>query len=307
MRIASIDIGTNTILLLVAEVNAKGISNVLCDQQIIARLGKGVDSDRMINRETFLRAESFLNDYRKTCKELQVDKIVAVGTSALRDAKNSNEFCRYIAERTGLDIEIISGDEEARWTYRGGISDFAEEGDHFCVIDIGGGSTEIITGTSDRILSKVSINIGSVRITERFLQDSPPVSGSLQSAKEFIRSELSAHSLQTTSSPLFIGVAGTVTTLAALDLQLPQFNAERINRHFLSRNAIEKIFDELKGKTIEQIIQYPQISSGRADILLAGIMILQGCMDAFGFDTIGVSVKGLRYGTLYREIENLPH
>jgi exopolyphosphatase / guanosine-5'-triphosphate,3'-diphosphate pyrophosphatase len=307
MRIASIDIGTNTILLLVAEIDKNGITKIIRDDQVIARLGKGVDAEKIINQETFLRAEYFLMNYKKTCDLLKVEKILAVGTSALRDARNNIDFCGYIYNKTGIHIEIISGDEEARWTYRGGTTDFSDLSEYFCVIDIGGGSTEVIVGNKEEIISKASFDIGSVRITERFLHDSPPTPASIREATQFTNELISPH-IQTTRLPAYaIGVAGTVTTLAALDLNLAQFDAQSINGHILSKQFVNTIFEDFKNKSVEEINMFPQISFGRADIILAGIMILDCCLEVLKFEKITVSVKGLRYGILLREIKNLFH
>lgn len=307
MRIASLDIGTNTILLLVADCSADGIERTLHDEQVIARLGKGVDADRTINRETFLRAESFLTRYKQTCDTLAVDTIVAVGTSALRDAKNREEFCDYIKKQTGISIEIITGEEEARWTYRGGISEFTERAERFSVLDIGGGSTEIITGNNKEIESKISIDIGSVRITERILKESPPADAAIIEAHEFIKSQIPTTAAETIASTFAVGVAGTLTTLAAMHQHLPQYDRAKVSGYSLQYEDVGAMFALLKDKSLEQIRRIPQISPGREDILLAGIMILMGYMETAHLRSITVSDRGLRYGILYREIERMNH
>jgi exopolyphosphatase/guanosine-5'-triphosphate,3'-diphosphate pyrophosphatase len=307
MRIASLDIGTNTILLLVADCSTQGIERILHDEQVIARLGKGVDADRTITHETFLRAESFLKTYKQTCDALSVDRIVAVGTSALRDAKNSKEFCDYIKERAGIPIEIITGEEEARWTYRGGISEFSGRAEYFSVLDIGGGSTEIITGNNQEIESKISIDIGSVRITERILKGSPPEDSAIMEAHEFIRQQMPKTIAETITSTFAVGVAGTLTTLAALHQQLPQYDPTKVSNYSLQYEDVCAMFGLLKDKSLEQIRRYPQISPGREDIILAGIMILMGYMEATHLQSITVSDRGLRYGILYREIDQMNH
>jgi exopolyphosphatase/guanosine-5'-triphosphate,3'-diphosphate pyrophosphatase len=307
MRIASIDIGTNTILLLIAEVNKNGIVKVLHDEQVIARLGKGVDENRIINQETFLRAKDYLLHYRNVCDSFSVNRIVAVGTSALRDAENKFEFITYILETTGIAIEILSGDDEAQWTYLGGISDFIGRSEQYSVIDIGGGSTEIIAGNSTEIQSKVSLDLGSVRITERILKNSPPENSALIESHEFILSTIPAEQIKTIRSTFAIGVAGTLTTLAALHQQLPKYIPEKINGYILSLDDIRSMFVLLKDKSIEQISAFPQISAGRADIILAGIMILMGFMEKSNLRQITVSDRGLRYGIVVKEIERLFH
>ncbi len=305
MRIASIDIGTNTILLLIADVNKNGIVKILHDEQVIARLGKGVDAKRIINQETFVRAKDFLSHYKGVCNSFSVEQISAVGTSALRDAHNNVEFINYIKDAVGLSIEILSGSEEAKWTYRGGISDFIGRAEKYSVVDIGGGSTEIITGNSIGILSKVSLDIGSVRITERILKDSPPEISALIEAHEFILSTIPVEQIRTIRSTFTIGVAGTLTTLAALHQQLPEYVPEMINGYHLTFDDICSMFASLKDKSVEQISTIPQISAGRADIILAGIMILMGFMEKSGLKQITVSDRGLRYGILLREIEGI--
>ncbi len=308
MRIASLDIGTNTILLLIAEVDKNGITKVLHDEQVIARLGKGVDADRTINRETFRRAADFLRTYKHTCDMFSVNKIVAVGTSALRDAKNRDEFCEYIQQQVGISIDVISGNEEAQWTYRGGISEFLDaphRAEQYSVIDIGGGSTEIIIGNRTTILSKTSIDIGSVRITERILKFSPPDDSAIIEADEFIHSQIKSSAVGNINNTFSVGVAGTLTTLAALHQRLPSYIPDKVSGYTLSYDDAGSMFGLLKDKSVEQIRTFPQISAGREDIILAGIMILMGCMESCSIDTITVSDRGLRYGIILKEIEKL--
>lgn len=305
MRIASIDLGTNTILLLIADLKPDGTLSVIHDEQVIARLGKGVDSERMINRESFVRVAGFLKAYKATCDRFGVERICAVGTSAVRDAKNRDEFIAALESESGIRIEILSGDDEARWTYLGGISEFSGRAERYSVVDIGGGSTEIITGDEKNILSKVSIDIGSVRITERILKDSPPETGALMEAHEFIASQIPSDAVREIGSTFAVGVAGTATTLAALDQQLPHYQPEKVSGYVLTADAVGAMFGLLKDKSFSQITAFPQISAGRADIILAGIMILMGYMEAGKLRQITVSDRGLRYGILYREIERL--
>jgi exopolyphosphatase/guanosine-5'-triphosphate,3'-diphosphate pyrophosphatase len=300
MIVASIDIGTNTILLLIAEVQNGRITKILHDEQVIARLGKGVDAERIISQETFVRAGGFLRRYKETCDSFGVEKICAVGTSALRDAKNRDEFTAYIRERTGIAIEILSGDDEALWTYRGGISEFGGRSERYSVVDIGGGSTEIIIGDTTGITSKVSIDLGSVRINERILKDSPPEIPALIEAHQLIASQMPPITKEVAST-FAVGVAGTLTTLAALHQRLPQYLPERVSGYSLRYDDVCGMFGLLKDKSISQITAFPQISAGRADIILAGIMILMGYMEAGSLPQITVSDRGLRFGIVLRE------
>ena len=176
MRLASIDIGTNTILMLIAEIGKDGAMEVLRDEHTIARLGKGVDEKGSIQKETFARISNILKDLRSIARYYNVDRIIACGTSALRDAKNSREFLDFIEQEVNLKINVISGIEEAELTYLGATSDLKPDisGHRYAVLDIGGGSTEISFGNRSCMESAYSIDIGSVRLTERILKQSPP-------------------------------------------------------------------------------------------------------------------------------------
>jgi len=230
-----------------------------------------------------------------------VHGIKICGTSALRDASNRQEFVGFINDQLGLNIDILSGDEEAEFTYLGGISEYLQESSEkdYAVLDIGGGSTELIVGNGLSVSSAISIDIGSVRITERLLKTSPPESTALVNAEGFILEQLSSFPILPPQIML-IGVAGTLTTLAALDLRLPEFDRLKINRHVLSLKVIEDIFEELKTLTSDQLRAYPQIHPLRADILLAGILILRETLKWTGTSQIIVSDRGLRYGMLIK-------
>ena len=190
MKIASIDIGTNTILMLIAEIEGNRISGILRDEHAIARMGKGVDENRCINQEAFERVLGFLQTYKKIAFDEGVSKISVCGTSALRDAANREEFLQYIFDRTQMRIRILSGTEEALMTYKGALWGFPEFGGTRGVLDIGGGSTEIIFGNAGEILEAQSIDIGSVRLTERILRKSPPDPDQLSEACKFARDQV---------------------------------------------------------------------------------------------------------------------
>jgi exopolyphosphatase/guanosine-5'-triphosphate,3'-diphosphate pyrophosphatase len=302
MKIASIDIGTNTILLLIAETEHGSIKRVFHDEQAIARIGKGVDRAGVISRETFSRALQFFQSYQKTIRLFNVNKIIAVGTSALRDAVNKVDFCNFIFTECGISIEILTGDEEAEWTYWGGISEFIKTASSFCLLDIGGGSTEIIAGTAESIHSKISLNIGCVRITERFLHGNPPHTNEVSEARLEVRAVLQEIKRFLISESLVVGVAGTVTTLAALELQLPHYDPEKVTGFRLNRSTIQKQFQKLSSMTTSEIGTLRQVSPGREDIILAGILILDEFMEQTSTDTITVSDRGLRYGMVLREL-----
>jgi exopolyphosphatase / guanosine-5'-triphosphate,3'-diphosphate pyrophosphatase len=306
MRLASIDIGTNTILMLVADVGRNDALTVVRDEHIIARLGKGVDEYGHIQKETFQRVQEILSRLKDIANTDEVHYIAAYGTSAFRDAANRQEFIDFIKERLSLDIKILSGQEEAEMTYQGAVSEYLSDSPsgEYAVLDIGGGSTELVTGTGSNVSSAVSIDIGCVRLTERILKSSPPTNIDLENATLFIQDQL-RHILPLSSKTKLIGVAGTVTTLAALDLHLKAFNRALINRHALTKETVERIFQELRPLTLDQIRSYPQIHPSRADILLAGILILREALQKTDISQIIVSDRGLRYGTLLQSAHSL--
>lgn len=306
MRLSSIDIGTNTILMLIADVRPDGEIHVARDEHFIARLGKGVDEHRRILPETFERVLRCLSHYKQVHDEARSERILACGTSALRDAVNRDEFIEFIKSRLGFEITVLRGDQEAELTYLGSVSEFLEEGfqQSFAVIDIGGGSTELTYGISGSVTSTRSLDIGSVRLTERFLKSSPPDESALKEAEEYIRDRVNSFPLLEDGTRC-IGVAGTLTTLAAIDLQLHVYDRMRVSGHVLSLDVIQKIFDRLKDKRLEEIKAIPQILSQRADIILAGILILCELMKQIGVDRITASDRGLRYGILMNEAKRL--
>ena len=306
MRLTSIDIGTNTILMLVADVAADGTVSPVRDEQVIARLGKGVDANRRITAETSDRVLRFLQDYKAISESLHSEKIIACGTSALRDASNSREFIRFMKEKLGLEITVLSGEEEADLTYRGAVSEFSSLGadQPLAVLDIGGGSTELTTGIGASVTGTVSLDLGCVRLTERILQSSPPTSPALNHAISGVREAVLSFP-QLPPQIRLIGVAGTVTTLAAIDLKLESYDCSGVSGHFLTFEAIEQIFDKLRSHTLDLMArEFPQIESGRADIILAGIMILMESLRRFDVRGITVSDRGLRYGMALREFSS---
>jgi exopolyphosphatase/guanosine-5'-triphosphate,3'-diphosphate pyrophosphatase len=306
MRLASIDIGTNTILMLVADVQRDGSLKVVRDEHFIGRLGKGVDEHGIILKETFDRILAILSQLKSIADSIGIEHLSVCGTSALRDAENRQEFIDFIKEKLALEIRILSGNEEAELTYLGAVSEYLTHTNskNYAVLDIGGGSTELVTGSVEKVTSSVSIDIGSVRLTERILKRNPPSDISLENAVQLVRNHLkNIFPLSRTTE--IIGVAGTLTTLAALDLRIPDFDRNLINRHVLTIEAIDRIFQELRPLTLDQLRNYPQIHPSRADILLAGIIILREILRKVNLSKITVSDRGLRYGIVIKTAQTL--
>jgi exopolyphosphatase / guanosine-5'-triphosphate,3'-diphosphate pyrophosphatase len=300
MRVGSIDIGTNTILLLVADVSPDGQVSTLLDVQAIGRLGRGVDREKNIRQDAFARCRDIILDHLRSTEEWKPDVVIATGTSALRDARNRAEFISHILESTGLDIEVLSGDEEARLTYSGAISGL-RTGDAACaVLDIGGGSTELSTGKGLVLHSHRSIDIGAVRLTEKHLSHSPPTGNEIEDLFAHIRGEIAGYP-EMPDIVMFVGVAGTVTTLAAIELGLRKYDARAIAGYELSIDRIEARFNRFKQMTPAELESAMSIDPGRSDIILAGIAILLSVMKRFSIPEVVVSERGLRYGVAIRE------
>jgi exopolyphosphatase/guanosine-5'-triphosphate,3'-diphosphate pyrophosphatase len=307
MILSVIDIGTNTILMVTVEIVGGTIVRVLGDEHAIARLGSGVDASRTILPETFDRVEGFLRRYRAIAEDLGAARIVAFGTSALRDARNRDAFVAAMRERTGIAIELLSGNDEAVWTYRGALFGLGLDARRSAVLDIGGGSTELAFGDGERVERATSVDIGAVRLTERFFPSLPPSSDALAAARAWA-GETAAELFGLPAPTALVGVAGTVTTLGAIARGLERFDAQELNGTPLALATIEEIASHLATLTHEQTRAIPQIASGRADIILAGTTILVAVMRRLGIETIVVSTRGVRYGIALREARReAPH
>lgn len=303
MILSTIDIGTNTILMVTAQGSPGGAIQILGDEHAIARLGKGVDASRTILPETFGRVAKFLLRYRQIAESHHADRIVAFGTSALRDARNQQQFIAEMAERTGITIQVLSGQEEAQWTYRGALFGLAAAPtpSPIAVLDIGGGSTEIAVGDGASLQHSISLDIGAVRLAERCFSGLPPSAAELSNAREFARKEL-ASTFNLPPQTVAVGVAGTVTTLGAMHAGMEQFNAESLNGRWLPAGVIGTTVGRLAGLTLAETEAIPQINSGRADIILAGAIILEEFMKRHQLPQLMVSTRGVRYGVMLREM-----
>lgn len=291
-RIAAIDIGTNTLLMTVADVAEDGSMTILDDIHSIARLGQNVDASRIIQPEARKRAIAILINYKLKCNELNVQEIRAVGTSCLRDAANRDEVCTEFELALGSPIEVISGDEEARLCFVGTVENDAPT----TIVDIGGGSTEIICGHGKEITFHKSLDIGAVRLTERYFRTLPPTTTQVQTAFDEVRA-----TIYTIDKQLFYpirAVAGTPTTLAAVTMGLDTYNPSKIHNYLLGALSIHILLRELLSNSLEEIRTIPGVHPGRADILPAGALILHEILNYADQLKCTVSIKGLRYGVL---------
>ncbi|ASQ91437.1 phosphatase [Prosthecochloris sp. GSB1] len=302
-RISFIDIGTNTALLLIADLDpVNNRIEPVFHKQTIVRLGRNVDEQKIIDHAAMQRLIQCMLDFKALSKEHEAGKIVAAGTSALRDAKNRMEIIDEVVRASGVVIKTLSGEEEAAMTFTGAVAGMENTPERFTVIDIGGGSTELSMGGIDHIEESVSLDIGSVRLTERFFSTLPPPEKELESAKAAIDRMLMEH-----LEPFFagreqvFGVAGTLTTIATVVSGLERFEPEKIHNFRLRYDQVHDLLEEFKVSSLEQIT-VKGVPEGRADVITMGTLILHQFMRLLGVETITVSIQGLRFGLAQREL-----
>ncbi len=292
-KIAGIDLGSNTILMLIADIDSNNNLKYIRDENSIARLGEGVNQYKIINQNAIDRSVEILKEYKKICIEEKVDEIIACGTSAMRDATNGEQVAEIFSNILDAKVEIISGDEEARLTFIGAI----ENTNRCTIIDIGGGSTEFITGENNEIEYKYSINIGAVRIKEMFFNSHPPKNDELIKAKKFILQNLSLLDKANISNFSY-AVAGSPTSIAGIHLNLSEFDYDKIHLFKLYPQIINDVWDIILSHSVDEIIKKYNMHPRRADIISAGVLILKTTLEYFNNLPCVVSVKGLRYGII---------
>jgi len=283
VRVAAVDLGTNTTRLLVADVEDGRVGEVHRETRI-TRLGEGVDARGRLLPLPIARVRNALSEYRRTLERLGAERTLAVATSAVRDAENGEAFLGEVEWSYGFATRLVSGDEEAELTRRG---DVPEAGTLF--VDIGGGSTELIVDNFH-----ASLDMGAVRYTERFLHSDPPNAQELDNCARAVRAVL--NELAHVEAERAIGVAGTVTTLAALDLRLEHYDRERVHAHRLSAAGARGQLDRLAALPLRERRELPAMEPDRAPVIVAGAVILVAILDHFGFDEIEVSERDILDG-----------
>jgi exopolyphosphatase/guanosine-5'-triphosphate,3'-diphosphate pyrophosphatase len=298
--VASIDIGTNTILLLIAKVEG-GKIHPLFEKETVARLGEGVQKNGTLLKEAMDRGLQTLTQYLKWCREMEVQEFFAAGTSALREAKNSEDFLKWVKEKLNLSIEVISGEEEAQLSFLAVVKDLGEVKNPILVVDVGGGSTEFILGKDDQIRQWISLPLGSVRFTEEFLRSDPIQENHWKKMEGRIRGHLV--SIPHSQEPLsMVAVGGTATTLASVEQGLEDFIVEKIHHFVLKKEALKNQLLLYRSKTIEERKKIPGLPIARADVILAGGTILYLAMEELACPSVLISCHGVRYGLLYKRL-----
>lgn len=299
-RIAVIDVGSNTILMTIAESPQKGVISVIEDLIEYPRLGNTVDETQRLTSIAQQQGLEVFRRYAERIKKLQVSSVIAVGTSALRDASNSNDFTRSIKEICGIEVRIIDGTEEAQLSYAAATSEINNQGVSL-VTDVGGNSTEFVFGDSEVPAYAKSLNIGAVRLTNRCLQMDPPTKKELEHLDQEILNAL--EKIQPSPQPVqMLAVAGTATTLGAIHHGLETYNSQRVHGTVLEASTLENLYHHLTSLTSKDRAQIPGLASKRADIIPAGLRILILSLTHFDLNSMTVTDRGIRHALLCRAL-----
>jgi exopolyphosphatase/guanosine-5'-triphosphate,3'-diphosphate pyrophosphatase len=296
-RYAAIDIGTNSVLLLVAERDGQGRWRAVEERAEITRLGKGVDAAKRLAPEAMELTLEVLTRFATDARALGAAQIAVSATSAARDASNGPEFLSAVKTRAGLTVEVLSGDEEARLSFASAFADFGGQRP-LVVIDIGGGSTEFIFGdTAGAITFRHSFDVGSVRLTERFLNGDPPAPAELAAMEDFLAQTFAALPAPAAGFQL-VGVAGTVTTICAVARTIEPYDAALVHGAELARGEIAETTQRLAHLPVALRRTLPGLQPKRADVIVAGAVILRSAIEVLEAPTVVVSDRGLRWGLL---------
>ena len=295
--VAAIDCGTNSTRLLVAERGPDGTLVTRTRRMAITRLGQGVDATGRLDPEAIARTLAVLTDYRSDLDALRVGAVRATATSAARDASNRDDFFAPARAVLGADLELLSGSEEAALSFAGATAELADRPGRYLVVDIGGGSTEFATGTVHadgriEVAGATSVDLGCVRITERFLHTDPPTPAELATARAHC-DEIVAEALDRVpgarSADRLVGLAGTVSTLAAVDLGLAEYDRAQVHHHVLAVDRIRRLSDELFALPAEARRSVPGMEPGRIEVIAGGLVALASVCAAGGHDSMLVS------------------
>lgn len=301
MRLGVIDIGTNTLLLLVAERCADGQIRSVCDVCRFGRLGQGLDASKRLHPDAIARSLIICREYRALLDHHRVEKVRVIATQAMREAENASEFVGPASNILDANVETIDGPREAELAYLAQARSLpALRGQAFVVADVGGGSTEIIVSDGTRVVSAVSVPIGAVRLSERHLKSDPPSAAEKKAIDADIDAAIAQVSLP--GGATLVAVAGTATNLAAADLSLERYDAEKVHGHAMTPAALGKLVDRLFTVTTAQRREIVGIEPQRADVIPAGAAIFTRLAARLNAPRIVVSDRGIRWGLAYEAL-----
>ncbi len=302
MRIASIDIGTNTILMLIADVDYSGNFKVVHEEFEIAKLGENTDKTGTICENAIIRASHILEKCKKLCVNHNVDTIIPVATSAMRDAKNKDEVKTIFESILNFPLIIIDGKTEALLSYIGTVT----TDENALLIDIGGGSTEIVSGKSNTIICRKSFDVGAVRLTERFFKSKhPPKFNEIMPAKYDLMEIFKEVPLKYSDFCQVYAVAGTATTIATTINGFYDYEINKIDGYELSYLSLKQVNELYLKYTVDDIIKKLKVSPGRAELVFAGSLIFLTIFEILSIQKCIISAKGLRYGIMKGRLQGL--
>lgn len=295
MKVAALDLGTNSFLCLIAKVEGGKVTEILSDEMKVVRLGQDVNKTRRFHPDALARAKQCLTEFKVAIDKHQPDRILAMATSAARDVTNADELFQ-IGRDLQIPIEIIPGEKEAEITFFGSISGLPIDDHVRAVIDVGGGSTEIICGTHKKILGGESINIGAVRLTEKFLPKQPASRNEYEAMKANVESEMKSLTTELKKQNIreLIAVAGTPTELARVTLG--QFDPQKIDGLKFSKQDLLDWLQKIQDLSPDERVQKYGFAPGRADIIYVGITILLTALEQLQISSMTVSTRGVRFG-----------
>jgi exopolyphosphatase/guanosine-5'-triphosphate,3'-diphosphate pyrophosphatase len=294
VRVAAVDLGTNSTRLLVADVEDGRLDDVLRLTKI-TRLGEGVDKRKRLLPAPIARVRNVLTDFRREAERLGAERVLAVATSAVRDAENGEAFLGEVEWSYGFRTRLLSGDEEAQLTFRG-ASTGRKVAEDTLVIDIGGGSTELVVGRPEGLSFHDSIDMGAVRMTERFLHSDPPTQDELEACAASVRQLLAERVPEEVQPRSAIGTGGTITSIAALHLGLAEYDGEQVEGHLLPREGVQAQLDRLASLPLAERREVPALDPDRAPVIVAGTVILSEVLDHFGLDGLEASERDILDG-----------
>lgn len=293
MKIAAIDLGSNSFLMLIAEILDGKISEVLLDEVEITRLAQEVSQTGRLHPEALQRAEECFVEFRSLMDRVGVDKVVAVATSAARDAENGKELID-LGKKYGIPIHIVSGKKEARLSYLGATYALSEEAD-VTIIDIGGGSTEFLSLSDRHQILATSLDIGCVRLFEKFWQKDPISSDLVEQMRASIREEFRKHFHENVALKKMLAIAGTPVTLACLEQGI-EFSEEKVEGFKLESATVSKWSTSLVSMSLEERQELDGMPVKRADVIGVGAIILEESMKFFKLNSVEVTTRGVRHG-----------
>jgi exopolyphosphatase / guanosine-5'-triphosphate,3'-diphosphate pyrophosphatase len=292
VKVAAIDCGTNSTRVLIAERSNDARGFTILDRRMrITRLGQGVNATKVLATEAIERTAAVLREYREAMDDHGVERVRITATSAARDAANRDDFFLVAKEIIGVEPELLSGDEEARLSFRGATAELDPSRGPYLVVDIGGGSTEFIAGT-EHPDAALSVDVGCVRITEQELHHDPPLAEELSIALSIIDAHLDDVDREVPGAAdarTFVGLAGTITTVAAIEIGLAEYDRERIHHFELTRSAAEDVFRTLATEAHDDRLANPGLDPGRGDVIVGGCCVLVAIFRHWGFERCLVS------------------